>query len=170
MNRIGIDKWLKSISFPPMHLVWVIANNFLLCYFVSSYNCSPSEIRLVNGSTFCSGRVEVFHDRQWGTICDNDWGLEEATVICRMLQCGSPLKAHKNAWFGQGTGRIWLDEVICEGTERSLTECSAKPWGTHNCNHENDVGVECAGKPYFVLNFYEKQCKTSASSGMEALP
>lgn len=41
-------------------------------------------VRLVNG-TSNSGRVEVFHNNQWGTICDDGWGIQEATVVCKML-------------------------------------------------------------------------------------
>lgn len=51
--------------------------------------------------------------------------------------------AHSLAHFGQGTGPIYLDEVICKGYETSLDECLTNPWGVHNCNHQEDAGVSC---------------------------
>ncbi|XP_075770474.1 scavenger receptor cysteine-rich domain-containing protein DMBT1-like isoform X2 [Pelodiscus sinensis] len=101
-------------------------------------------IRLVNGPSPCAGRVEVLHDQQWGTVCDDGWNLTEAGVVCRQLGCGTAVAAPHGSRFGHGTGRIWLDEVNCTGTEAALSECRAKPWGEHNCNHVEDAGVECS--------------------------
>ncbi|KFZ49607.1 Deleted in malignant brain tumors 1 protein, partial [Podiceps cristatus] len=102
-------------------------------------------VQLVNGSSNCSGRVEVFHEQQWGTICDDSWDLTDAQVVCRQLGCGTAVSAPGSAWFGQGTSQIWLDDVNCAGTETILTECRARPWGDHNCNHGEDAGVKCSG-------------------------
>ncbi|XP_054848819.1 deleted in malignant brain tumors 1 protein-like [Eublepharis macularius] len=115
------------------------------------HNCNHKEdagvicsaLRLVNGSSRCSGRVEIFHNHQWGTICDDDWSMKEAEVVCRERGCSAALKAHTKAWFGQGSGPIWQDDVNCVGTETSLSECIVGPWGPKNCHHGEDVGVEC---------------------------
>ncbi|NXI54003.1 DMBT1 protein, partial [Chloroceryle aenea] len=101
------------------------------------------ELRLVNGSTHCSGRVEVMHDHQWGTVCDDDWDFPDATVVCRQLGCGAAVSAYGAAHFGQGSGRIWLDNVQCSGTEAVLSECLARPWGINNCDHGEDASVIC---------------------------
>ncbi|NXX51152.1 DMBT1 protein, partial [Tricholaema leucomelas] len=105
----------------------------------------PAPIRLVNGSSSCSGRVEVFHEEQWGSICDDSWDLADAQVVCRQLGCGTALSAPGTAHFGQGAERIWLDDVNCSGAETALSECRARPWGDHNCNHGEDAGVVCSG-------------------------
>ncbi|KAF1603594.1 Soluble scavenger receptor cysteine-rich domain-containing protein SSC5D, partial [Eudyptes chrysolophus] len=95
--------------------------------------------RLANGSSFCSGRVEVPHDGEWDTVCDDSWSLMDAEVGCREVGCGQALSAQFGAAFGQGSGPVWLDEVTCAGTEAALPLCQARSWGSHNCNHREDA-------------------------------
>lgn len=108
----------------------------------------PLELRLVNGSNRCAGRVEVLHNQKWGTVCDDNWDLLDAGVVCRQLGCGTPLLAPRGSHFGHGYDPIWLDEVSCIGTEAALTDCKFKPWGDHNCHHGKAASVVCSGNPY----------------------
>ncbi|NXE29833.1 DMBT1 protein, partial [Ardeotis kori] len=110
---------------------------------VATYT-SPAELRLVNGPNHCSGRVEVMHDHQWGTVCDDSWSFTDASVVCRQLGCGTAVSAYGAAYFGRGSGPIWLDNVHCSGTEAALSECPARPWGVNNCDHGEDASVVCA--------------------------
>lgn len=41
------------------------------------------------------------------------------------------------------TGRIWLDNLVCDGSESSIVDCDHQAWGIHNCNSQEDVFVEC---------------------------
>uniref|UniRef100_A0AAZ1Y2X7 SRCR domain-containing protein n=1 Tax=Oreochromis aureus TaxID=47969 RepID=A0AAZ1Y2X7_OREAU len=108
---------------------------------------SKGPIRLTgSGSTRCSGRVEVYHNNSWGTICDDGWDLNDAEVVCRQLNCGSALEVPPSAHFGAGTGQIWLDHVTCSGNESSLTECQHSGFGSNTCEHGQDAAVICSGE------------------------
>lgn len=110
------------------------------------------KIRLV-GPSRCAGRVEVYHSDSWGTVCDDQWSLANADVVCRELNCGTVLEAKKGAFFGEGKDEIWLDDVQCTGIEQSILKCPHRPLGDNNCGHGEDAGVICLGKSWFTLLF-----------------
>ncbi|NXX63549.1 DMBT1 protein, partial [Scopus umbretta] len=93
----------------------------------------------------CAGRVEVQHGGRWGTVCDDDWGLPDAAVVCRQLGCGAALAAPPGAWFGEGSGPIWLNGLRCQGTEERLVLCRHRGWRPHVCAHEEDASAVCSG-------------------------
>ena len=47
--------------------------------------------------------------------------------------------------FSNAPPRIWLDEVMCTGSETRLIDCPANPLGQHDCTHREDAGVRCTG-------------------------
>lgn len=102
-------------------------------------------LRLVNGTDRCSGRVEILHNGQWGTVCDDGWDITDAQVVCRAMDCGTAQTSKSDAFFGQGQGDIWLDDVRCFGNETSLLHCRHPSLGDNNCGHGEDAGVVCSG-------------------------
>lgn len=80
----------------------------------------------------------------WGTVCDTGFTDTDAKVVCRQLgYSSSSAKAYIGAYYGQGSGTIWLDGVDCNGDELRLVSCDSKPLGVTACYHEDDAGVDC---------------------------
>ncbi|XP_055234113.2 lysyl oxidase homolog 3 isoform X2 [Gorilla gorilla gorilla] len=89
------------------------------------------------------GRVEIQRAGEWGTICDDDFTLQAAHVLCRELGFTEATGWTHSAKYGPGTGRIWLDNLSCSGTEQRVTECASRGWGNSDCTHDEDAGVIC---------------------------
>ena len=81
----------------------------------------------------------------WGSVCDDYWGDSDADVVCRQLGYpeGGNHQAVIKAYFGQGSGPIWMDEVQCVGDESNVGRCEHQGWGNHDCSHAEDAGVIC---------------------------
>ncbi|XP_072048763.1 uncharacterized protein [Amphiura filiformis] len=124
-----------------------------------------AEIRLVGGSS-SAGRLEIYHNGQWGTVCDDVFedGNAGATVACQQLGFESGVFESSNT-YGHGSDPIWLDNVSCDGTESTLTECTHNTWGDNNCGHHEDAGVICSGTPAALSRRVEvRTCSDAGSS------
>ena len=113
--------------------------------------------KVFSTSGVAQGRLEVFYMGEWGTVCDDGGGKDGssdvqrnnnmATVVCRMLDMGYRGNyrgtVYNKAGMGEGTGRIWLDEVRCTGSERRLFDCPHSGISIHDCEHDEDVGIAC---------------------------
>ena len=65
---------------------------------------------------------------------------------CIVSCSGSDVQVVKKT-YGPGSGRIWLDELVCTGSETSLAACTHRPWGVHDCVHDEDIGIHCGPLP-----------------------
>uniref|UniRef100_A0A8C4RCG1 SRCR domain-containing protein n=1 Tax=Erpetoichthys calabaricus TaxID=27687 RepID=A0A8C4RCG1_ERPCA len=133
-------------------------------------------LRLVDGRGICDGRLEIFHNGSWGTVCDDSWDIPDANVVCRQLQCEAAPNILTSVSYGPGSGYIWLDEVHCQGNESSLQNCGHQTWGQHDCKHKEDVGVNCTGKTVLRLTngcsgqlqvFYNNSWGSVCANGMD---
>ena len=100
-------------------------------------------MRLSGGHTSRSGRVEMYINGQWGTVCDDSWTTGSSNVVCRQLGLGSTGTFYRNP--GPQSFPIHLDDIICDGSETNILACPHHGLGNHNCDHIEDVGVACSG-------------------------
>lgn len=108
--------------------------------------CGPvdGDLRLVDGAAANEGRLEMLWQGQWGTVCDDRWDINDATVACKQLGYTGADAALYTLNVVDGTGPILLDDVQCTGTEAKLLDCVTRlPVGSHNCSHFEDAGVRC---------------------------
>ncbi|XP_033730429.1 deleted in malignant brain tumors 1 protein-like, partial [Pecten maximus] len=119
-------------------------------YFLSDGSCIGERIRLVNGIAPNEGRVEIYHDGQWGTVCDDNFHYDEARTVCEALgyRSGTPFE---KAYFDRGTGPIFVDDLQCSVSDTGIhqlqlgkTFCFFNDWNVSNCDHGEDAGVICS--------------------------
>ena len=115
---------------------------------------SAQDMRLVGGNASNEGRVEVLRSKQWFTVCDDDWDLNDADVACRQLGYGYAIRAVSHALFGQGTGGQWKASFSCTGSERRLEYCSRTTTDyLIYCSHSKDVGVICSTSSEYRIQY-----------------
>jgi CD163 antigen len=111
------------------------------------------QIRLNGSGNNISGRVEIFNPNfGWGSVCTVSWGITESNVVCRQLGFNGANAVRNRAYYGEGSGPIFLDDVRCNGRESYIWDCSHRGWNKHNCSHLKDAGVECLCKKAYIFD------------------
>ncbi|KAM8769178.1 scavenger receptor cysteine-rich domain-containing protein DMBT1-like [Acanthopagrus schlegelii] len=112
-------------------------NNFHL-----EVNCSDS-VRLVNGNSLCSGRLEVKSNQRWSSVCEDDFDQQDAEVVCRELGCGAP-SVLQGALYGEVEAPMWTKEFQCGGHESALLDCRTSGSDRNTCSPGKAVGLTCS--------------------------
>ena len=102
----------------------------------------------MDGSDPYEGRVEIYYEGEWGTVCDNGWTFADARTVCRQLKLTSKRPTIlRGAYFGSGNGTIWLNNSQCNDLDYKLAECEHAGWGNiSDCDHRMDASVICSGR------------------------
>ena len=103
------------------------------------------DIQLVGGTSSYDGRVEVYHNGDWGTVCHDQWDINDANVVCRQLGYSNATSAPRSSAYGKGSGPIHYDNVQCTGNEARLADCPNDGISENCHNHNRDAGVVCEG-------------------------
>ncbi|KAL9707408.1 hypothetical protein quinque_010926 [Culex quinquefasciatus] len=118
-------------------------------------------VRLVGGLTDHEGRLQVYTEGRWGTVCDYGWTMINAALVCHQLG----LALNPRDWRllrsevpGAGTSEdVLLSHVRCTEHDIDITQCRAERASQgefeNSCNHENDVGVRCYEGAWAGLRF-----------------
>ena len=103
-------------------------------------------LRLQHGNSSNEGRVEIFMDGDWQTVCDESWDIEDADVVCRQLELGYAVAAPTQNYFPTLNAQIWTADVNCTGNERKLIDCHAPMMSENVCFHTDNAGVVCSAQ------------------------
>lgn len=129
------------------------AYNYTMDYRFISYcnHCiSGTILNLVNGSSSTEGRLEMYHNGQWGTVCSRDMRDTDAAAICRLLGHGGGHLASPGR-YGAGQGPIWnLNTGCIDRRQRLKSDCVKNALETRSCSHDRDLGLVC-GKIFTIL-------------------
>lgn len=139
MNRIVSRFWISLITAKflaesgPSNCTFM----FLLLEFLS--------LRLVSSNN-CAGRLEVFYNGTWGSICSNRMSQLTAITVCKHLNCGDGGEIAEDFKYGRGLGPMWLDHIECTDQHTSLWQCQSDPWNPQSCdNRAEETHISCTG-------------------------
>ncbi|XP_039470663.1 scavenger receptor cysteine-rich type 1 protein M130-like [Oreochromis aureus] len=151
-SAVSIQKAYSSYKF-----VWSISSDCVQSGFplrdcttlantdqILTLTCSDS-VRLLNGSSLCSGRLEVKSNQSWSSVCEADFDQQDAEVVCRELGCGPP-SVLQGALYGEVEAPVWSKEFQCGGHESSLLDCRSSGSARNSCSPGKAVGLTCSGR------------------------
>lgn len=98
-------------------------------------------IKLLGGPNQYEGNVYVYHAGRWGAVCDDSWDNAAAHVVCQTYNRTGT--ATHGAQYGEATEKFWMDDVVCQGDETSISHCIFSGWGSSDCELNEAAGVIC---------------------------
>jgi len=103
-------------------------------------------VRLRDGDASYQGRLEVEYNGEWGTVCNKSFSQGAQSVVCKQLGFSNVQEISASFPSGPAGGKIWLENVQCNGDEKSIFNCNHSDWGNTSCTHEYDIGIICLRK------------------------
>uniref|UniRef100_A0A671TRN6 SRCR domain-containing protein n=1 Tax=Sparus aurata TaxID=8175 RepID=A0A671TRN6_SPAAU len=128
----------------------------MFSYSFSIFSLKDS-IRLVNGNSLCSGRLEVKSNQRWSSVCEDDFDQQDAEVVCRELGCGAP-SVLQGALYGEVEAPMWTKEFQCGGHESALLDCRTSGSDRNTCSPGKAVGLTCSEPDNFRLSGGTSHC------------
>lgn len=102
-------------------------NETKYCNSTKVYNAG---IRLVDGTSYINGRIELEKNGQWGAICGNVWNDKNTKVACRQLGF---LGVTRYYFKAASSGSVLIGSVRCGGNEDSLWRCRYYEMSSSRC-------------------------------------
>ena len=105
---------------------------------------TEGDLRLIGGTGNGNGRLEIYRNGRWGTICSNDWDKNATQVACRQLNFTVGLSEGRD--FGYSLDGVVLNTAICTGEEKRLLDCNTTDSSRTRCSIIGIVGIYCSSK------------------------
>ncbi|XP_019849178.1 PREDICTED: deleted in malignant brain tumors 1 protein-like isoform X2 [Amphimedon queenslandica] len=127
---------------------------YVSCYTTRIWeNPYPGQIRLQGGTYTSFGRLEVYCNGQWGTVCDDSFDATDARAACRQLGYSDYTPYVSGNFAGPSSQPIWLNNVTCSSTSNCLATCESCPATQyHNCGHNRDVVLGCEFDDFYIFS------------------
>lgn len=105
----------------PVAILCVLSTLLCVCTAQSDSSAPVIQLRLAGEKRkHYEGRVEVFYNGEWGTVCDDDFSIYAAQVVCRELGFIDAVSWVPSAKFGKGEGKSCADVFYCLLSGHSL--------------------------------------------------
>ncbi|XP_067452146.1 uncharacterized protein [Thunnus thynnus] len=140
---------LRAIASDPDEIYMYSVSNFSFLLdiidnlTINLCNNALDSVRLVNGNSLCSGRLEVKSEQSWSSVCEADFDQQDAEVVCRELGCGAP-SVLQGALYGEMEAPMWTKEFQCGGNESALLDCGRSDSARSTCSPGKAVGLTCS--------------------------
>ncbi len=102
----------------------------------------------MGGANATLGAVQICMNNAWGSVCNDRFSTNDATVVCRQLGfpvTGADAFRDASTRFNISTGPVFLDRVVCGGSESSVMDCRQTTPGLSECSATEIAGVQCIG-------------------------
>lgn len=142
----GATNTCQPQSITAVRITESLSSSVLTTVFSSLLFTAEDSVRLVNGTTSCSGTVEVFYRGEWLGLCPSWWSMIEVNVVCRELDCGNPVSESRVLVEYRRRG---VTLYRCSGDESSIRQCVIR--GPGYCFGGYYHHVICSGKRLVIL-------------------